>query len=405
MDLVQLIGILAEEGYLNKTGFRIVSVSYGDERIVLPVTPHKYQAQLSQNNKIVEILDFGEMLVFGNTKLHRLKFSSFLPSLDHNYPFVVGDQREPQEFLEILNRWKTGQLPVRVIITDSLVNENFAIMNLDFNERDGTRDVYYDLDLVEYRDWNIPESDYTRAVNSITGLKDRPGVRSTASMMSYIEGNAKDLIDVAKLVSGGSANPYEVAGTIGKLTGNQSVMDAANIGLAVSTGGWSAVVNPSVIGSTLNVLSDPVGTVKNVGEFAINTVTSGVKSILKNPVKAVFKGVGGLLGGGCFITTAVCESFGKPDDCAELTAFRDFRDNWLLEQPDGRQLVEEYYAVAPEIVRKINERGDSADIYLWIWNKYLKPCYELIKNGENLACKQKYVEMVRQLQWNFGVAS
>ncbi|MEI3130320.1 MAG: hypothetical protein V8S89_05780 [Oscillospiraceae bacterium] len=31
----------------------------------------------------------------------------------------------------------------------------------------------------------------------------------------------------------------------------------------------------------------------------------------------------------CFITTAVCEAEGKPDDCAELTAFRRFRDGWL----------------------------------------------------------------------------
>ena len=31
----------------------------------------------------------------------------------------------------------------------------------------------------------------------------------------------------------------------------------------------------------------------------------------------------------CFITTAVCEEEGKPDDCEELTAFRAFRDGYL----------------------------------------------------------------------------
>lgn len=36
---------------------------------------------------------------------------------------------------------------------------------------------------------------------------------------------------------------------------------------------------------------------------------------------------------GCFITTAVCDSFNKLDDCYELTMFRDFRDNWLKKQP------------------------------------------------------------------------
>ena len=33
----------------------------------------------------------------------------------------------------------------------------------------------------------------------------------------------------------------------------------------------------------------------------------------------------------CFITTAICEAQGKPDDCAELTAFRAFRDGYLME--------------------------------------------------------------------------
>ena len=52
----------------------------------------------------------------------------------------------------------------------------------------------------------------------------------------------------------------------------------------------------------------------------------------------------------CFITTAVCEAEGKPDDCAELTAFRRFRDGWLSQQPDGPALIEEYYEIAPAIV-------------------------------------------------------
>ena len=102
--------------------------------------------------------------------------------------------------------------------------------------------------------------------------------------------------------------------------------------------------------------------------------------------------------GGCFVTTAVCDSFGKPDDCAELTAFRNFRDGWLTAQPDGQSLIAEYYSVAPKIVEKINRLTDSAKIYENIWRKYLEPCLTFIERGENLACKDKYVEMVRELK-------
>lgn len=281
MDISQLWGTLAENGYFNGTSYRIVSMSSDEERIVLPVTPWKYQVQLGQNNKIVEILDFGEMLVFGRTKLHRLKFGCFFPALNHHYPFVVGDQREPQEFLEILNRWKTAESPVRVIITDSPVNENFAIMNLDFKEKDGTRDIDFEIDLVEYRDWNVPESDFTRTVNSLTGLKDRPGVRSTASLQSFVEGNAKDIIDFGRAIGSGSSNPYAIAGAIGQATGNQAIIDAANIGLAISTGGFSTLANPSVISSALRVVSNPVKTVTSVVKTGFNIV----KDVIKTPFK------------------------------------------------------------------------------------------------------------------------
>ena len=420
MDISQLFGYMAEEGYFNGTSYRIVSCSYGDERIVLPVTPWKYQAQLGQNNKIVEILDFGEMLVFGNTKLHRLKFSCFLPAIEHNYPFVVGDKRTPQEFLEILSRWKTGQCPVHVIITDSPVNENFAIMNLDFREKDGTRDIDYDLDLVEYRDWNVPESDYTRAVSSITGLRERPGIRSSSGLASYLENNARDIADIVKALGGGSTDIYSAAGSLsgigsgtaiagitkGKINpvsaaGSAAIMLGNAVGsktissagtLAASTGQYMAMGVPAPVAAGLAVVTNP--------KAALKTVTGTVKNAWKVATTPV-KWVGDAVKHVCFITTAVCRSFGKPDDCEELTAFRSFRDNWLALQPDGQRLINEYYVMAPEIVRKIDECADSAEIYRGIWYEYLEPCYELIQRGEYLACKRKYVEMVRQLQHRF----
>ena len=103
-------------------------------------------------------------------------------------------------------------------------------------------------------------------------------------------------------------------------------------------------------------------------------------------------------GGFCFITTAVCQTFGKPDDCYELTMFRNFRDTWLIEQPDGKALIAEYYSIAPSIVTKIDSLSDSAQIYKTIWKKYLVPCLNFIRNGDNLACKNLYVKMVRDLK-------
>ena len=101
---------------------------------------------------------------------------------------------------------------------------------------------------------------------------------------------------------------------------------------------------------------------------------------------------------GCFITTAVCNSLNKSDDCYELTRFRRFRDHWLALQEDGPSLIEEYYTVAPKIVEKINEKANRSDIYRKIWHSYLKPCLALIEEGNYTACKDLYVDMVKNLQ-------
>lgn len=100
----------------------------------------------------------------------------------------------------------------------------------------------------------------------------------------------------------------------------------------------------------------------------------------------------------CFITTAICEQEGKPDDCAELTAFRHFRDNWLVKQPDGPALVQEYYDTAPFIVMHINYCDDAPARYKELRENYLQPCYTALQEGRLDDCKQTYVTMVRDLQ-------
>lgn len=99
----------------------------------------------------------------------------------------------------------------------------------------------------------------------------------------------------------------------------------------------------------------------------------------------------------CFITTAVCKSFGKPDDCYELMSFRKFRDNWLRSQLDGDEIIENYYKIAPQVVAEIDKKANSGEIYRHIWSEYLSPCLAFIEAGNNEACKEAYMAMVYSL--------
>ncbi len=103
----------------------------------------------------------------------------------------------------------------------------------------------------------------------------------------------------------------------------------------------------------------------------------------------------------CYITTAVCQTLKKGDDCYELMMFRQFRDGYLRKQPDGEALISEYYREAPGLIGRIDRLDNKEAVYQEIWEEHLSPCLSLIEHGENAACKEQYVRMVRGLEKRF----
>ena len=105
---------------------------------------------------------------------------------------------------------------------------------------------------------------------------------------------------------------------------------------------------------------------------------------------------------GCFITTAVCEYFGKPDDCWELTLLRHFRDHYMKSTVAGRILVEQYYDIAPKVVKILNESDQKDLIYSMLWKHYIRPCLQLIVDEKPEECQRLYQDMVEMLLKNLN---
>lgn len=130
---------------------------------------------------------------------------------------------------------------------------------------------------------------------------------------------------------------------------------------------------------------------------AIGSVVGGAIGVGKAIIEHIPNPIEIFTGGGCYITTAVCEEYGKPDDCYELTAFRGFRDHWLQYQPDGKELIAQYYRTAPAIVKDIDKQPNRAEIYRYLKDTYLSKCLAYIESGENEKCKSTYVDMMEYL--------
>lgn len=106
---------------------------------------------------------------------------------------------------------------------------------------------------------------------------------------------------------------------------------------------------------------------------------------------------GGKSSGGCFLTSACVEYLGKEDNCEELTALRNFRDGYMNKTEEGKELIKEYYQVAPQIVQCIDSSSQKDDFYKYIYGEICK-CVNLIQGGENETVLNIYKNMVLHLK-------
>ncbi|MCH4095163.1 MAG: hypothetical protein LKE88_00720 [Acidaminococcus provencensis] len=176
----------------------VKSEQFGE--VIIPVTPEKYQMTGGQKNKVVDITRVGEAIIFGMPKARTLTFSSFFPDLNHDYPFAVDSTKSPTELVEYFIKVKEARKPVRVIITDSPVNLMMGLMSFNYFEKDGTRDIYYELSFTEYKDLNIPSANNNKPVDEKTGLKKRPE-GETPKKVTW-QKKAGDFLDATKKAYG-----------------------------------------------------------------------------------------------------------------------------------------------------------------------------------------------------------
>jgi hypothetical protein len=103
----------------------------------------------------------------------------------------------------------------------------------------------------------------------------------------------------------------------------------------------------------------------------------------------------------CFLTTACLEYRGLPDDCDELRILRDFRDGYLRSLPEGEELIEEYYRIAPTIVERIKRSDFAPDVFARLYDDLVRTCVDLIRAGNNREALEVYCAWVRFLKLKY----
>lgn len=104
----------------------------------------------------------------------------------------------------------------------------------------------------------------------------------------------------------------------------------------------------------------------------------------------------------CFLTTATCRNRNLPDDCFELTALRQFRDEFVaVNHPEQ---VTAYYALAPKIVAGIDSREDASALWDEIYTTYIVPCAQLAAVRRYETAHSIYTRMIGVVAALAGIA-
>ena len=153
-----------------------------NDKIRFPVVPPSIGVNRSNNIDAESVIKLGEVPIFNGTSLKTIEFTSFFPNQEYNFCDYTGFMK-PYEFSEKIQKWMYEGKPLRIIVTDSPTNMQCLIQQFDTVEQDGTRDLYFTLNLLEYRPIEVPNlSNSSSSSNSNnTQNTSRPNKVSTNS--------------------------------------------------------------------------------------------------------------------------------------------------------------------------------------------------------------------------------
>ena len=126
-----------------------------DKAIRLPIVPSEFERIINANYETNNVIGLGDVATFSGNGLAQISFSSFFPN--HEYSFnAYSNVPKPYDMVSHFKDWKNKGTVVRVILTGTDINQEMYITNYSYGEKDGTGDVYYSMDLLEYRPITIP---------------------------------------------------------------------------------------------------------------------------------------------------------------------------------------------------------------------------------------------------------
>lgn len=172
----------------------------GAEKLQLPVNPSEFTISKGNLNQTVSVNDVGEVNLIGKPGLASVSLASFFPAREYGF-CEYSSFPDSYDCVQLIDSWRLSGKPIRLIISGTNINLAMAIENFDYGEKGGTRDVYYTLELKEYR--------FLSVQNTARGNETRPVSRSVPQ--DYVVKSGDTLWEIAKRLTGDGGNFQDIA--------------------------------------------------------------------------------------------------------------------------------------------------------------------------------------------------
>lgn len=180
-----------------------------DKAIRLPVIPSEFERVIDAGYDTNTIIGLGDVAVLTSNGLAQLSLSSFFPNNEYSFN-EYSNIPKPYDMVRYFKEWKNKGTVVRVILTGTDINQEMYITNFSYGERDGTGDIYYSMDLLEYRPIIVPtvtenNSNNTQNTNRPTNTNNKNNASNKQKTHKVVKGDC--LYDIAKKYYG-NGNSY-----------------------------------------------------------------------------------------------------------------------------------------------------------------------------------------------------
>lgn len=126
-----------------------LSINNREGVIQLPIVPSEFVVKSSNKNSLFETVSSGDLKLIGLRGLDSISISSYFPV--KKYSFARSNALMGWEYVKVLKYWIKRREPIRIIISDTTINMAVAIEKFEYGVRDGSGDIYYTLELEEFR--------------------------------------------------------------------------------------------------------------------------------------------------------------------------------------------------------------------------------------------------------------